>query len=209
MKTRLFFVIAFAFFVQITNAQMLGIKGGVNFANMSFSTSGMDISPKSIVGLHLGLVFDFKMQENLNFNAGFLYSLKGCKFKGSLIDGASSANDGTLTFNYFEIPLNFAYKFPINDKSKFFIQAGPYLAYAMSGKDKTGSETQDIKFGNNQWKRFDYGLGFGAGLEFGAIVTSLNYELGLANLSDDSSADMKIKNKVFQISIAYMFGNKK
>ena len=56
-------------------------------------------------------------------------------------------------------------------------------------------------------KRLDMGLGFGAGVELGQIVFSLNYELGLANIIDSSPE--KLKNKVFQISLAYMFGAKK
>ena len=51
------------------------------------------------------------------------------------------------------------------------------------------------------------GLGFGAGVELGSLVVSLNYELGLANIED--SSDYKVKNKVLQISLAYMFGGLK
>jgi len=200
MKTNLLFAIVFALFAQIGNAQVFGIKGGVNFANMSFSSSQMNVSPKSIVGFHFGPVADFKLQESLYFNTGVLYSLKGAK-------SGSGELTGTDKSNYLEIPLNLAYKFSINETSDFFIQAGPYLAYGLSNKDETDNESTDL-FKEGLMKRFDFGLGFGGGVEFGAIVTSLNYELGLANLNDDPTYDGKIKNKVFQISIAYMFGKK-
>jgi len=199
MKAKLlFFVMLFAFTLSV-NAQEWGIKGGVNFANMSFTVDQFDVSPKSITGFHLGLVSDFKLQESLHFNTGLLYTLKGTK-------GEMEGVSGSIKINYLEIPLNFAYKFPINETSDFFIQAGPYLAYALNGKEKGGGETTDLEFGTDNWKRIDFGLGFGAGVEFGPIVTSLNYQLGLANLADDP--DVKAKNKVFQISVAYMFGKK-
>ena len=198
MKTKLFYAIVLLMVTQIANGQTFGIKGGVNIANMTISASGMSVSPSSITGIHLGLVADFKLQESLYFNAGLLYSLKG----------ASAAGDKEI-LNYLVIPLNVACKFPMSSKSKFFIEAGPYLGYALSGKDKSGDETTDITFGSGGMKRLDYGLGFGAGMEFGSIVASLNYELGLANLIDDSTTDTKLKNKVFQISLAYMFGSKK
>ena len=41
------------------------------------------------------------------------------------------------------------------------------------------------------------------------LKTDSNYELGLANLNNDSTTDAKIKTKTFQISLAYMFGSKK
>jgi len=80
---------------------------------------------------------------------------------------------------------------------------GPYLAYALSGKDKSDGETTDITFGDGGMRRFDMGLGIGAGVEFGPMVAGLNYQFGIANVAD--SSDGKAKNKVFQISVAYMF----
>jgi hypothetical protein len=206
MKTRLFYVIAFILCVQIANAQTFGIKGGVNFANMTISGGGMSLSPKSITGFHIGPVADFQLKDQFHFNTGLLYSTKGFKMD---VSGEGESFSGTETFSYLEIPLNLAYLFPINDKSDFFIQAGPYLGYALSGKDKFGSETHDIDFAEDMIKRFDYGVGFGGGVQFGSIVASVNYQLGLANLNDDPDVDATFKNKVFQISLAYMFGKKK
>lgn len=175
-------MIACTFFVQIVSAQTFGIKGGINFANMTYSGSGVSGSETWMTGFHLGLVADFKLQEQLYFNTGLLYSMKGA---------------GSDALSYLEIPLNVAYKFSTNKTSDFFIQSGPYLAY-------------DVTIFGGSMKRFDFGLGFGAGVQFSSIVTSLNYELGLANLNDNSYPEpVKRKNKVLQISVAYMFGSKK
>ena len=112
--------------------------------------------------------------------------------------------ESTTKLNYLEIPLNVAYKFSAGELSNFFVQAGPYLGYALSGKEKSDGESTDVEFGDAGMKRFDIGLGFGLGLALGPIVPSISYQLGLANLSGDS--DTKVKNKVLQISVAYMFG---
>jgi len=204
MRTKVCFVIAFTFFVQIVSAQTFGIKGGINFANVTFSGEEMDISPKSITSFHVGPVADFVLQESLHFNTGLLYSVKGFKMK---MDFFETITEVTEKINYLEVPLNLAYKFTVSETSNFFVQAGPYLGYALNGKAKGGGETSDVEFGDGKMKRLDFGLGFGAGLEFGSIITSLNYQLGLANTADDQ--DVKLKNKVFQISFAYMFGAKK
>lgn len=71
MKAKLVFLILFAMFTQIANAQVFGIKGGINIANMNFSASGMNISPKSIIGFHFGPVAEFELQEKLFFNTDF------------------------------------------------------------------------------------------------------------------------------------------
>ncbi|MBL7971290.1 MAG: PorT family protein [Prolixibacteraceae bacterium] len=201
MKSKLTFLLVFTLFAQFANAQVFGIKGGMNVASMTFSSSGMDFSPKSIIGLQIGPVAEFELQESLYFNTGLLYSLKGYKIK---MDFMGENVDVTSKLNYLEVPLNFAYKFETSETSKFFVQAGPYLGYALSGKSKGDGESVDIEFGDGGMKRFDLGVGIGLGLEFGPLVPSVSYQLGLANLSDDS--DVKVKNQVFQVSVAYMFG---
>ena len=184
-------------------SQTFGIKGGANFANMSFSAAAMGVPSKSITSFHFGPVADFKLQNDLYFNTGLIFSVKGYKIN-------EGGTDISVKYNDLEIPLNLAYRFPINEKSKFLVQAGPYLEYALSGREKLGSQTSSINFKNTNFKRMDYGLGLGAGVEFGNIVAGINYQIGIANLNDDSSGEnASAKNKVFQISLAYMFTSKK
>lgn len=201
-------MIVFMLLVHSMQAQTWGIKGGVNFASMRFSAGGLDFSPESVTGIHIGIIGEFNLQESLYFNTGLLYSLKGYKIEGSLFD-LEETDEEKLTVNYLEIPMNLAYKFPIKDNSSFFIQAGPYLGYALSGKSKSEGLSEELDFGDQGMRRFDFGLGFGAGVGFGALVTSLHYQLGLANLFDITEVEidnMNVKNRVFQVSVAYMFG---
>ncbi|MEI7523489.1 MAG: porin family protein [Mariniphaga sp.] len=205
MKAKLIYFVALMLLVQIVNAQTFGIKGGINFANVTFSGGGTTVSEKSITGVHFGPIMDFALQENLFLNTGLLFSIKGTKSEDSY---GGTTSTYTTTLNYLVVPINLAYKFPIDKKTKLVIQAGPYLGYALSGKDKGPDGSTDIKFGEQGGlKRLDMGLGFGAGVEFGPVVVSLNYELGLANIEDTSS--YTAKNKVLQISLAYMFGGLK
>lgn len=204
MKSKLLFFMLCFFLFQVTKAQTFGIKGGVNFANMTFSASGMDFSPKSIFGIHVGPVAEFELQESLFFNTGILYSLKGYKMK---MDFMGETSETSVNFNYLEVPLYFAYKHSLNDATKLFAQAGPYIGYALSGKGKSDGETEKIDFKDDGVKRFDFGVGIGLGLELGPIVPSISYQIGISNLADadEDEGDVKIKNKVFQISVAYMF----
>lgn len=199
MKTKILLALVFAFCVQFVNAQTFGIKGGFNFANISLSNS--DKSPKTIVGLHLGPVVEFEIQENLCFNTGLLYSLKGYKMEY----GEGKATD---KLNYLEIPLNIAYKFPINDTYKFFVQAGPYVGFAISGKTRYEGGSSKIEFGKDGWKRLDFGIGAGAGVESGPFLASLSYQPGLSTIVMNNQG-VKLKNQVFQISLAYMLGEMK
>lgn len=201
MRIKLIFFISLLMFAFVSRSQTFGLKGGVNIASMNFSASGLDISPKSILGIHIGPVAEFELQESLFFNTGILYSLKGYKLK---MDFMGESMDEKIRINNLEIPFNFAYKFSPNETLNFFAQAGPYIGYALSGTAKTDGESEKIDFKEDGMKRFDFGLGIGLGMEFGPIVPSISYQFGLANLSDED--EVKVKNNVFQISVAYMFG---
>lgn len=198
MKSKLVFLLLLGLLVQNVNAQKFGIKGGLNLASMSFSED-MGTSVKSMLGFHIGPVAEIEIQESLFFNTGVLYSMKGAKMD-------YGSEDASTILNYLEIPLNVAYKFSVGDKSDLFVQAGPYVGYALSGKSKFGDESSSIDFKEDGIKRIDFGLGVGLGIALGPIVPSISYQLGLSNLNDDSEDNMTVKNKVLQISVAYMFG---
>jgi len=51
------------------------------------------------------------------------------------------------------------------------------------------------------------GLNFGAGIEISSFQITAQYGLGLTNLAADSN-DGTMKNKVFGISVAYLFSGK-
>ncbi len=209
MKTKLIFAIVFIVLAQFANAQTFGIKGGLNLSNMTFTENGAGYSPAMLTGIQLGPVADFKLTGNLYLNTGILYSLKGFNLKSvndaQLLD--ASFFNGKSKLSYFELPVNLAYKIPVNPKYKLFIQAGPYVGLSLGGTiKKPGIPLQDV-YQYHNLNSYDYGVGAGAGIEMGPIVASLNYELGLLNLNSNSTIPATFNNKVLQISVAYMFWN--
>jgi hypothetical protein len=198
MKFKSIIFIALAVFTQIANAQTFGIKAGANFAKMT----DLGSDQKSILGFHVGPVVDFELRKNIYFNSGLLYSLKGSKIKGI---GDYGKDIQTIKLNCVEMPLNIAYKFSNGEASSFFVQAGPYLDYVINGNVELDGKKGDIVFGGeNQMRRFELGIGIGCGYEFHSILTSLSYQYGLTNQFD--SQDAMVRNKVLQLSVAYMFG---
>lgn len=77
------------------------------------------------------------------------------------------------------------------------------------GETETDSETIDwgsVK-GESDFKRLDYGLTMGAGVEINVIQIGLTYNLGLANISPYSDKGYKRNNRVLALSLGYKFGN--
>lgn len=185
--------------VCMTNAQekiAFGVRAGLNVNSLSVS-GGSDL--KSRIGYHVGAVMDWNVAKNLYVQPGLYFTTRGAK-----------ASDMKINMNYLQIPISVAYRFPVTEKVKIDVNAGPYVALGLGGKAKFSDDnlggSADMKmFGSEGLcKRFDAGLRFGAGVHFQRFYLGLNYDLGLANIARESGSD-KIKNGAFQISLGYNF----
>ena len=185
----------------------LGLKAGLNLANMSTNAEG--VSPKMIIGFHFGGILDIAMTDMISLQPGILFSTKGAKAD---FDMGGTTVTGTTKVNYIEVPINLTFKLGSGD-TKFVPFIGPYLGYGIGGTMKMEgggqSISQDIKFGSSETddlKALDLGLNIGVGVEMGSLIISAQYGLGLANISTSSSETDK--NNVIGISVGYLFGGK-
>lgn len=194
-------------------AQTFGVKGGLNLANMLVKDNDETYSDdfKSIAGFHVGVTADFPLTDLLSFEPNVLISSKGLKLEESA-DQFSLKN--TMNLTYLDIPLHLKATFGSENQS-FFVLAGPYLGYGLSGKFKHeitfGNESEkgeeDITWGDGEddLKRLDYGLSVGAGVGYNNFTVGASYDLGLANISNDSDDGFKTNHRVFRISLGYRF----
>jgi len=196
-KTKIIlFAFTMVFFVTITNAQTsFGIKAGFNLANVSMSS----FDTKSIPSFHVGGLVDIAINDFLSVQPNLLFTGKGYK-----VDyGNNFPGEGTSHYYYLELPV-LVKAYAKLGGLKIYGAAGPSIAMGITGKDKGTyfgtTTTSDIKFGSNQnMNLFDFGIMFGAGIETeSGFLAGISYDLGLTGQS--------IKNRVFGISIGYLFG---
>ncbi|MBK8522534.1 MAG: outer membrane beta-barrel protein [Chitinophagaceae bacterium] len=113
----------------------------------------------------------------------------------------------------------------------YFFHAGPYVAVGIAGKSRQESKfgplvstsTSNIKFSNDdpftpdveedagydRLKRFDLGLNFGGGVQFGKIMLKANYGVGLTKINSTQSnnnADDKNKYRTLSFSVGIPLG---
>lgn len=190
-----------------------GVVTGVNISN--FSSSAVD----SKTGFHVGVRAEMpliQVANNVYLDAMVLISSKGAK--------ADWGDLGNTKINptYLEIPIHVGYKHRIADNASVFGSVGPYFAFGLFGKQKgtvldyddnmnlvERTESYDL-FGDNGMKRFDFGLGFNAGVELKQKYRiSIAYDFGLTEIYKDSSEDLDLidgaKNRNLMVSLGYMF----
>lgn len=224
MKKLFLSIIAIAS-VATANAQMrFGGELGLNMSNVSVSPSP-GTSPSMAIGARVGALMDYSFNDNWAFQPGIYFSMMGYKIPGTseTVQGITiSSPDFTMTLNYIHIPLNIVYRMDAGP-GKFFVAAGPYLGYGISGTEKTSAvsytvagqtvsepaTSTSVKFGSDSSsvKALDFGVGVNVGYELPmGLFFRAGYDLGLANMSNTSGET--VKNTCIHISVGYFFGNK-
>lgn len=190
--------------VTVASAQMnLGIKGGLNMSNY---VVGDEITDKNMkLGFHVGLAADYDFAPNMAIQSGLLFTTKGSTLK--LTDNI----EFTENLMYLQLPVHLAYKLDVSPGTRIVFHGGPYLAYGIGGKrtakagDLSGEWNVNKVFGDaaGQYKPFDAGLGLGVGAEFGPMLFDIGWDMGLVNMSNRNSGN--VKNQNAYLSVGYKF----
>lgn len=105
-----------------------GIRGGVNFSNIS---SPKGTSYESHTGFNAGVTVDIPLLQSLYLQSGLYYTVKGTEITEK--DGGDvykiKANP-----SYLEIPILASYRYNFSDAAQLQINFGPYFAYGIGGK---------------------------------------------------------------------------
>ncbi len=194
---------------QVGGPIKYGIKAGVNFPTYHFSEDRVS-DTKSTTNFHVTGYADVPVSTNFFVQPGISLQGRGGKFTESKL---GSYERNTMDIG---VPVNLVGKFDITPGAKFFLGAGPYVAFNISGKDKVkdskGNEitdlTRDLKFGKDKdMKTTDFGVNFLGGVELNnGFNIGAGYGLGLSDLTTDKNfSGVKMNNRVWSVSVGYSF----
>ena len=199
MKKFLFLILCS--FPILTNAQ-IGIKGGVNFAQVSKAS---DINASSQSGFNGGIFFEAVTKKFLGFRSELSYSKQGYNY-------TTTENTGNVNLDYFLqtqlMTLNFTklIQLHLGIQTAFLLNAS-----VDSAKNNGIPSTMDIM---DLYNKFDYGFAFGGEVHpFKGLLLGARYNLSLGKLYKDISTlqapsftSKDAKNIVFTIYAGWKFG---
>lgn len=168
-----------------------GIKGGVNLANWNHPNDDVQENLDYRLGWHVGLLSHNHISNKIAIQPELQFSTQGTEVE-------LGSNDIEYRTSYLNIPVMIQYMFD----NGFRAEAGPYVGFLLGAKDVSSSDVElDAK---DDYKKVDAGLGFGINyLSYSGFGVGGRYNLGLANINDRSGD--KVQNRVFQLSVFYMF----
>jgi hypothetical protein len=175
----------------------LGVKGGINIANVDTNISDISDLADSKTGFVGGGFATFGLGSLFALQPELLYSQKGFMAE----EGGQTAE---LGLNYFEIPVLLKAQFKLA-MLRPAIYAGPVLSFETGCTFSFDGASEDCDAGDDfsNRKQNEWGAVFGANLDFflGSLTLILDarYQLGLTNLADVPEGDDEVKNNVWQI----------
>jgi hypothetical protein len=157
----------------------LGLKGGLNFANIN---TDLDGTYKSRTGYHLGAFALIKLTK-IGIQPEIIFSQQGSKVKDPTFGDVES------NFSYVNVPVILK----LYTIAGINLQVGPQFGFLTSAE----VDDQDIK---DELKGSDISIALGAGwdLPFGLSIDG-RYNWGVTNVSESGD----IKNQVWQVSVGY------
>jgi len=205
VKKYFILVLIIAAFTTVSFGQgmQLGLKAGVNFANVTGDDADGTNSKTGFAG---GIFFMYQFSSLFAIQPEAYYSMKGATDEQALFGETAEL---TVSLDYFEVPILFKVLIPIeNSPIRPSIFVGPYVGFNTTAKAKLEymgeSEEEDVEDVNPT----DIGLVFGAGIGFpvgqNEAGVDFRYNMGLTTI-DNSDDEFDIKNSVFNINAYFGF----
>ena len=182
-----------------------GLRAGVNIPKYSMENG----SSESNTGFFVTGYLDAPISPYFSIQPGLSLQNKGGKWSETNNNNSISVKQSIMSL---DIPVNAVAKFPTGASGNFFIGAGPYVGFALSGKNKfegnlgdSGLKSEeDVKFGSgdgDELKRTDFGVNFLAGYQLtNGFQINAGYGLGLTNLAPNGGS---VKNRIWSVGIGF------
>jgi hypothetical protein len=179
----------------------IGVKAGLNLANLSFDPDDDDDSEIK-PGLVIGVVAIWPIRAQVGLQVEALYSQKGAKFSDDEFDF-----EETVHLDYIEIPVLANFTAASNDRMSFHVLAGPSFAFNVNAKAKSefeGEEEEDDI--DDEVKAADVGFIIGAAVRTGQLIFDARYNFGLMNILEDEviDEDESVKTRTFSFSVTWL-----
>ena len=189
-------------YVDQRNKFHFGVKAGTNFANV-YDSQGESFRADGKFGLAAGAFFTVPLGSLIGFQPEILFSQKGFKATGSLLN---TQYELTRTTSYVDIPLFLTVK-PLQILT---IMAGPNFSYLLRQKDVFANASNSVEvireFDNENIRKNIVGLILGVDVNVSRVIFGVRAAWDLStNHGDGTSTTPRYKNAWAQATIGYRF----
>lgn len=135
-------------------AIFIGVQGGISIPNLQSGSNGPEISNgySSRLGPYFGVFGEFRLSPRFSVQPEINYSSQGGKKDGKQVippgtfpgqpDMDLYANFKSVAeLNYIQVPLLAKFTFPLGERFRFMVDAGPYAGFLVRAEDVTSGKS--------------------------------------------------------------------
>jgi hypothetical protein len=198
----------------------IGMQGGPNISSLRFQNQTFAVKNNSLVAFSGGLFFQYNLNKTFSLRADPGFERKGYHYNYNYNYPLPNISNEKVreSFNYLTIPV--LLRASIGNKIRYFINAGPYIGFLLSEKERDTPPNQATLIYNNTnyYTKTDLGITAGIGLAIPikdkfALSLEIRNNLGLMNINNNTfengSDNIKTNSTNLLIGFAYKFGAKK
>lgn len=174
-----------------------GVKGGINFASVSLDPSE-DVNTGTRIGIAVGGFVALPLGSRLTIQPEGLFSQKGEKAD---LDGVVAK----LELDYIEVPVLVKYAITQGASRSFHAFGGPSMAFKVRSRATASFGGTTVETGDENIKDTDFGVVFGAGMDFGKWSVDGRYTMGLADINNDEADETKIRTRTISVLAGIRF----
>lgn len=189
-----------------------GLKGGINYSNLSGDLTTEDVNDSKI-GFLGGVTANFPLSSDnfVSIQPELLYSQKGYQYRDDEVNigGALYKYKGKRNFNYLDLPVLLR----INAGGLVF-EGGPQVSYLLRITDQTERELNGSD--DKTWRRVgkddlaELEIGYVAGIGYqmpAGLGLGLRYNGSINALAKDNSDELaNARHSAFQLQLSYTLG---
>ncbi|WP_338378794.1 outer membrane beta-barrel protein [uncultured Flavobacterium sp.] len=193
MKKNVLIIIVFCLQFNAYSQEKFSVFTGVNY---NFLTEGHyeGLLSENSVSLHLGVAYNFRLNEKISFRPKLVFSQQGDRVK----------TEQTIPFNltqfdyklsYINVPLEFKFW------NKIYLITGPQVGYLIN-TEKLSNDLGEVD------SNIDIGLNVGGGFEFNNYFIELSTFKGFSKIfeyEDIYNDKHSLTNTLFRLSVGYNF----
>jgi hypothetical protein len=177
-----------------------GILAGTTFSNPAIKTAGSSQQNKMRMGAVAGIYANLAVAPALYIHPALQYEMKG---------GKSKTTGRKTKLGYLTLPVDLMFK--PHTGGSWFVGAGPYVGYGLSGKLTGGGDdfpaVDKLFKAGDGLKRMDAGAHLQAGYAFNeGLQIAIATEQGLLNLRKQGTTSNRFRNNAYSVTVGYTFG---
>lgn len=207
MKKIALLIIVTCVFIPVTAQFRYSFQGGLNVSTQIAKNYNADFAKnKFLFGFNAGPAIDYMWDRHFSLHSGIILENKGTR---GYVEAYGRSADVINRLLYLDIPLLARGNFRAGDMV-IFIEAGPYAGFGLTGKAKIETadtiRAWDIHWGKDpqdDFRRFDYGMIGGAGLEWKRFALEGCFAYGIANIYALGQVGYDIEQRAFSLRLSY------